>query len=197
MSLNENNSEIITSAPVKYGVIGIVPSSSGAEGLKKWTSKYTKEGQVVVQPMWLKLTTNDLENTQIDTIWRAFPNQLKQLNKADNDSLYLARNITNMITQIESMLEPAPKQNILKALDVIAKLFQVELPIGQGLDLLIRGLEDIPNPLFKQACEHIALNVKPYGKFPVPAEFLEPIKSNKYSAERYLISLKEVAHRLS
>lgn len=197
MSMKGNNLETTISAPVRYGVIGIPPSSSGAEGLLKWTNKYRKEGQVVVQPMWLKLTTNDLENIQIDTIWRAFPNQLKQLNKADNDCIYLNRNITSMITQIESLLEPPHKQNILKALDVIAKLFQVELPLGQGLDLLIRGLEDIPNPLFKQSCEHIALNVKPYGKFPVPAEFLEPIKSNKYSAERYLISLKEVAHRLS
>ena len=197
MSMKENNLETTISAPVRYGVIGIPPSSSGVEDLQKWTSKFTKEGTVVVQPMWLKLTTSDLENIQIDTIWRGFPNQLKLLNKSDNDCIYLNRKIQSMIEQINIMLEPTPKQNILKALDVIAKLFQVELPIGQGLDLLIRGLEDIPNPLFQESCKHITLNVKPYGKFPVPAEFLEPIKSDKFSAERYLISLKEVSHRLS
>jgi hypothetical protein len=196
MTTRSNSLEIITSQQVTYGATGMPPSVSGLENLTRWTALFQREGTVVKAPAWLKLTIEDYEIIQIDTIFKVFPHQLKVLNKKENECLALKDKIDDMIDKIELDLAPPPKKSILSALDVLAKLFQVELPIGLGLDLLVRALEDIPSPLFKHACSGVTLSWK-YAKFPPPAVFMEAINHDKTSGLRYLISLKKVSHALS
>ena len=196
MITKSNSLEIITSQQVTYGATGMPPSVSGLENLTRWTSLFLRDGVVLKAPPWLKLTIEDYESIQIDTIFRVFPHQLKVLNKKDHECLALKDKIDDWVDKIELDLQPPPKKAILSALDVLAKLFQVELPLGLGLDLLVRALEDIPSPLFKYACSKVTLSWK-YAKFPPPAVFMEAINHDKLSGTRYLISLKKVSHALS
>jgi hypothetical protein len=108
----------------------------------------------------------------------------------------LKQKIDSIILEIEKKILPAPKEDIIKACDILAKLFSCELPAGQGLDVLVRALEEIPSPLFKMSCSEVTRTWK-YLKFPPPATFLEAIQYDTNSGTRYLISLKEVSHRLS
>ena len=130
MIMKSNSLEIITSQQVTYGVTGMPPSVSGLENLTRWTALFQREGVVVKAPAWLKLTIEDYEIIQIDTIFKVLTHQLKVLNKQDRQVMLLKDKVNDMIDSIESQLVPSPKKEILNALDVLAKLFQVELPIG-------------------------------------------------------------------
>ena len=82
------------------------------------------------------------------------------------------------------------------SLDVMAKLFQAELPMGSGLDLLVRELEDIPDILWTKCCSELTTTWKYVRTFPLPASFHEVVEVEKKSATIYKTNLGEVLKRL-
>ena len=196
MNMKRNNSKIITSQQAISVPTGMLVSELGSENLQRWVKHYQRQGLVVNPPKWLKLTLEDYEIMQIDTIWRAFPNQLRCLNLKDNDVEILKLKIKNTIPGIDNLLKPPSKKKILLSLDILAKLFQAELPLGTGLDLLVRELEDIPDSLWDLSCTKLTTTWKYVRTFPLPASFHEIVEQDKKSATMYRNNLDVILKRL-
>jgi len=134
---------------------------------------------------------------QLDTLWTALQHQLKLLNRNDKDLLMLIDKCNDWIEQIDKMLDPKPLPKIRHSLSVLAKLFNVELPQDQGLDVLIKTLEDIPADLFNSSCNHIARTWKYANTFPPPANFILAIEKEMNSAIFYNVRLRQIVSKLT
>lgn len=85
--------------------------------------------------------------------------------------------LSKLRTDIAANVAPADPAEITRNVELMAQMFQVELPEDDGLMLYVATLSDVPAPLLKKGLVHACKNHK-YKSLPLPAEIIEPIRDD-------------------
>lgn len=79
--------------------------------------------------------------------------------------------LTRLATDYQDYLVPADPEDIIKAIEKVAMVFQVTVPDEDGLLIYAAVLSELSTPMLKRAVVEVCRTHK-YKTLPLPAEFL-------------------------
>lgn len=91
----------------------------------------------------------------------------------------MAAALRKLQSDIEIYKPPSDPADVIKALELVAKTLQVELPEEDGLMVYAAILSELPQALLKQSVIEVCKTHK-YPSMPKPADFLEAVKDQAW-----------------